>query len=117
MNFDDAISAHAAWKQKLSAYLRRPDQSIDMASLAADNHCALGQWIHSQAGAITSDAKFVELKREHANFHRLAADVARRANAGENVSEEVYLGANSPYAKCSSRVVQLIMDMKRKIAA
>jgi len=117
MNFDDAISAHAAWKQKLAAYLRRPDGSIDLAALGADNKCPLGQWIHSQSGGITSDAKFAELKREHANFHRMAADVARRANASENVSEEVCLGANSPYAKCSGHVVQLFMDMKRKIAA
>jgi len=117
MNFDDAITAHSGWKQKLAAYLRRPDGSIDVASLAADSHCALGQWIHSQSGAITSDPRFAELKREHASFHRAAAEVVRRANAGANVSEEIALGAKSPYAECSSRVIQLIMEMKRKLAA
>lgn len=117
MNFDDAVSTHSAWKQKLAAYLRHPDKSIDVAALASDNHCALGQWLHSQSGGVASDAKFLELKREHANFHHSAAELVQRANAGENVSAELALGSNSTYAKCSSRVVQLILEMKKRKAA
>ena len=117
MNFDDAIKAHASWKQKLANYLVKPDGSIDVATLATDNRCTLGQWIHQEAAKYVSDGLFAELRREHADFHRAAADLVRRADAGERVSQEAALGAKSFYGKCSSRVVQLIMDMRRRTPA
>ena len=112
MNFDEAIAAHSAWKQKLAIYLTKPDKSIDAEKLALDNQCELGKWIHSQSGL--AGAAFQELKKDHANFHKAASDVVKRADAGQKVTEEVALGAASPYAACSSRVVSALMRMKRE---
>ena len=75
MNFDDAIRAHTAWKFKLEAYLRKPDHSINSAELQRDNQCELGRWIYSQTDAHASDAILVELKKDHADFHRIAASL------------------------------------------
>ncbi len=116
MDFDDAVQVHGAWKDRLAAYLRKPDGSINAATLAKDDHCSLGKWIRSQSGECAADATFVDLKREHANFHRAAAEIVNQANSGAGVSSDVVLGANSPYLRCSSRVVQLIMGMKAKLA-
>ena len=116
MNFDEAIAAHSAWKQKLAIYLTKPDKSIDAGKLAQDHHCDLGKWIYSQGGALASNATFAELKTEHSNFHLAAADVVRKADAGQAVSEEISLGAKSPYASCSSKVVTALMKMKRENA-
>ena len=111
MNFNDAITAHSAWKRRLTAYLQKPDKSIDPVQLAKDDQCELGQWIHAELSKHASDPRYSELKKEHANFHRAAADVVRRANAGQAVSAETVLGAKSEYGNCSSRVVQAIMQM------
>jgi len=117
MDLDKAIAVHSAWKQKLAVYLRNPDKSIDVANLAKDNLCELGQWIQAEAPRYAADAAFLALKKEHANFHRAAADVVRRADAGQKTSEEVSIGASSAYATCSNRVVQAIMQLKRSRAS
>ena len=114
MNFDEAIAAHSSWKQKLSLYLAKPDKSIDAAKLEKDNQCELGKWIYSEAGKMGSQEVFVELKQEHARFHVAAADVVKRADSGQKVSEEIALGAKSPYAECSTNVVKALMRMKRE---
>src|SRR6266704_4374696 len=101
MNFDEAVVAHSAWKRKLTAYLAKPDKSIDPARLEKDNNCELGKWIESQQAVYASNKTFGELRKKHADFHRAAADVVRRADAGQSVSAEVTLGGKSVYANCS----------------
>ncbi|HEY4364253.1 MAG TPA: CZB domain-containing protein [Bryobacteraceae bacterium] len=113
MDFNAAIRAHSAWKQKLADYLRKPDQSIDVAKLGQDDQCDLGRWIQAEAKSHALDAAFVELKKEHASFHRVAADVVRRANAGQKVSEEVALCGKSPFATASAHVVMAITKLKQ----
>jgi len=49
-----------------------------------------------------------------ANFHPAAAELVKRADLGEKVSEQASLGANSPYVKLSSHVVQLILKVKQR---
>jgi methyl-accepting chemotaxis protein len=114
MDFDGAVAAHSAWKAKLGKYLRNPDKSLNAASIAMDDQCALGQWLHGEGRKYSSDPEFSELKKEHANFHLAASNLVKRADLGENVSEDATLGANSPYAKLSSHVVQLIIKVKQK---
>ena len=117
MNFDEAIAAHSAWKQKLAIYLAKPDKSIDSAKLALDNQCELGKWIHSQGAPLTGNAAFQELKKEHANFHKAASDIVKRADSGQKVTEEIALGGKSPYAACSGKVVNALVKMKRESAS
>ena len=114
MDFDGAIAAHSAWKAKLSGYLRNPDRSLNAANIGLDDQCPLGQWLHGEGKKYSADPEFSELKKEHANFHLAASDLVRRADLGEKVSEEASLGANSPYVKLSSHVVQLIVKVKQK---
>lgn len=49
MNLDEAVQGHTAWKIKLAAYLRRPDDSIDQSEASNDHRCPLGQWLHGEA--------------------------------------------------------------------
>lgn len=116
MNFDDAIRAHSAWKTKLSAYLNNPDGSLKPEEIEPDNACALGQWIHEEGIAHSGDSDYQELKKIHANFHKAAAEVVRRADSGEAVAEDVALGATSDFAKHSSAIVSGIMKLRRKVS-
>ena len=114
MDFNAAIAAHSAWKRKLAQYVAKPDKSIDPAQLEKDDRCELGRWIYGEGRKHASDPTFKELTKEHADFHRAAADVVRRANAGNSVSEEVVLGARSAYARATTAVVQALMALKQK---
>lgn len=114
MNFDDAIKAHTSWKMKLSAYISKPDKSLDHNVVCKDNMCDLGKWIHGEGGVkLSADNEFGKLKKTHAEFHIEAASIIKRAEANENVSEEIMLGSSSKFAKLSNDIVALLMVMKR----
>ncbi len=114
MDFDQAISAHSAWKMKLSTYLRKPDGSIKSAEVQVDNKCALGQWIYGEGAKWNTLPEYTTLKNEHAKFHKAAAEVVRKADSGDSVSEDIALGSKSDFAAASNAVVSSIMAIRRK---
>lgn len=118
MDFDSAIAAHGEWKHKLAKYLQKPDRSLDPGKVGRDDACPLGQWIHGEAGKrFATLPELTVLRAEHARFHREAASIVKRADAGENVSGLVALGGTSPFALASSSVVQAILQMKKSVPA
>ncbi|WP_439493971.1 CZB domain-containing protein, partial [Bosea sp. (in: a-proteobacteria)] len=116
-DFDRAVRAHSDWKMKLGAYIRRPDQTLRAVEVARDDVCELGCWIHGPGRNMAGAKEYSELKSAHAAFHRTAADIVRRADAGETVSEDIALSATSPYSNASSHVIQAIVAMKRRTAS
>lgn len=114
MDFDGAIKAHSAWKMKLSQYLAKPDGSLKPADIQQDNKCDLGKWIYGEGAEFSTLSEYNTLKTEHATFHKCAAEVVRKADSGQSVSEEVALGSKSEFATASSAVVGAIMSMRRK---
>lgn len=114
MDFQGAINAHVAWKMKLSKYLRSADGSLDPILIERDDGCELGRWMKGE-GAVKcgNKAPFVTLLTEHARFHKAAAEIVRKANAGLNVTDETALGGGSPFTKASTAVVAALMDLRR----
>jgi hypothetical protein len=117
MDFDHAIAAHSAWKAKLSNYLKKPDHSLNPAQVSLDNACELGKWIAGEGKQFAGLPEFAKVKADHARFHKVAANVVQRANAGEHLLEEVSLGAKSEFASASNAVVRSLMALKSKVAA
>lgn len=113
MNFEEAIQAHSAWKLKLSTYLRKPDGSLNSATIRLDNKCALGQWLHGEGRKFSNVPEYKKLVAEHARFHRAAAAVVDKANSGKSTSEETALGGKSEFGSASTSVVALILNMKK----
>jgi Chemoreceptor zinc-binding domain len=112
MNFDQAVSAHVQWKSKLATYIAKPDHSLNADTVAKDNECDLGKWLHGEGRKYAKLSEFQKLVTDHARFHVAAADVVRKANAGQKASEEVALGSKSEYAAASNAVVTSLMHMK-----
>lgn len=117
MNFDDAINAHAAWKMKLSSYIRNPDDSLDPDVVCKDDQCILGKWIHGEGASYSANNEYGMLKAAHASFHKEAADIIRRAKKGEKVTDEVSLGAKSKFAEYSNQIVTHIRTLRAKVKA
>jgi hypothetical protein len=114
MNFDNAIAAHSSWKRKLAAYVQKPDRSLNAAEIGKDNQCELGKWIVDLGAQFSTLPEFAKLKSEHARFHKAAADVIRRADAGAKVSGELAIDAKSEFMNASREVVTAIAAMKSK---
>jgi hypothetical protein len=114
LNFDQAISAHLAWRLKFTSYLQRPDGSLDPVEVGAETRCDLGKWIAGDGLKFFKLPEFRKLKIEHARFHRAAAELVDRANRGENVAPEVELGARSEFVFASTAIVLAIKGMKAK---
>jgi len=116
MNLDEAVQAHAAWKIKLTAYLRKCDGSLNPAEVGSDNRCALGQWLLGEGKQFSSMPEYRALIDEHARFHRSAGAIVEKANKGQDIAAESSLGAGSDYGVASKSVVKAIMDLKKKVA-
>ncbi len=117
MNFDEAIKAHSAWKMKLSNYLKNPDGSLKASEIEQDNKCQLGQWIYGDGAKFSALPEYSTLKAEHARFHKAAANVVRKADSGQDTSEDTALAGSSEFAKASAAVVTAIMKIRSKSAA
>ncbi len=115
MDFDEAIAAHSVWKKKLSKYLANPDHSLHPEEIAPDDRCELGKWIAAEGKKHAKLPEYTAVKSGHARFHKVAADIVQRANAGQHVAEEAALGAKSEFAAVSSAVVLAIMALKSKV--
>lgn len=115
MNFNDAVKAHAAWKFKLSDYIRKPDRSLSADHVCKDNQCELGKWIYSEGLSYNTLPEYTHLKTEHARFHKAAGDIIRQADSGANVTDAIALGGDSEFSKASTAVVSAIMAMQSKV--
>jgi hypothetical protein len=115
MKVEDAIMAHARWKTRLTGYLNNPDGSISTAELGVDNHCELGKWIHGEASRTVPVAELSALKVGHAKFHRAAADVVRKVDAGAVVDQNAMLGFQSEFGAASLAVVNQLKALAPKI--
>jgi len=116
MNFDEAIAVHSNWKMKLSRYLSKPDGTLKPADIAPGNRCDLGKWSAGEGAKFSALPQFNSLREQHTHFHKAAAEIVRRADAGEKVAEDVALGANSDFSHASTAVVQAIMGMKNGVS-
>jgi methyl-accepting chemotaxis protein len=115
VNFDEAIVAHTNWKMKLTSYISKPDHSLKASVVGSPHDCALGKWIDSEGKKYSTAPEFTALVSGHANFHKAAAAIITKADAGQKVTEEIALGAHSEYASASTAVVKSIMAMKSKL--
>lgn len=116
MDFDQAVVAHGAWKNKLVEYLTKRDGSLKPADLFVDNKCSLGQWIHGEGMKYSKFPEFAAPRDEHARFHKAVAEVVRHADEGKSITAETALGARSEFSSASSAVVLAIVNMKKHAA-
>jgi methyl-accepting chemotaxis protein len=116
MNFDRAVEAHAKWKQKLAAYIAKPDRSLNADETGRDDGCELGQWLHGKGRRFSDRPEFAQLIRDHADFHAAAGEIIRGADAGRITGQEIALGGRSRYAQVSTAVVGSLMKIKAALA-
>lgn len=115
MDFDEAVCTHSKWKRKLRHCLANHDCSLSPTDVSLDDKCVLGQWIYSEGATYSSLPEYTKLKYEHTRFHMVAAELVRKANAGDSVDAEMEPCANSEFSTSSAAIVMALMAMKKRL--
>jgi hypothetical protein len=117
LNFASAIESHLRWKARLADYIAgRSTETLDVAVIACDDKCVLGQWLYSTGKQkFGSHSEFERLRVTHAIFHRCASDVVRFADAGEQRQALEMITAGD-YAKTSAQVIRQLSALWKKVS-
>ncbi len=117
MDFNTALAKHAEWKLKFRTAISKND-SMDAITIAKDNCCDLGKWLHGEAKIKFSKlGSYTDCLSTHASFHKEAGKVANTINAKKFKEAEAMLGAGTPYSAASNKVGSAILNLKKEIGA
>ncbi len=108
--FFKALEAHTVWKIRLRNYLDGSSQeNLDPDVVCLDNQCSLGKWIYSEGQNYQDMGAYEQLRTVHADFHRCAADIIRKADAGQAAEAEQIF--RSTYVSLSRNITKLLVSM------
>jgi methyl-accepting chemotaxis protein len=108
------IAAHGLWKYRLHEAAVSGRSSHTPATVARDDRCAFGRWLHGdELRAQHGQPAHEELRTLHASFHVIAADVLRLALDGRRDEAIERMAAGSDFLRVSTRLVQLVDDRRR----
>lgn len=114
MDLNNAVHKHAEWKTKLRSAISKHEQ-MDVATLAKDNCCELGKWLHGEARAKFSQlVSHGECIQKHAAFHVEVAKVATAVNAKKFAAAEAMLEAGTAYARISSALSVAFIRLRKE---
>ncbi len=110
---DKAIGAHGAWKVKLRQNI---DGTLALvpAEVGVDNRCEFGKWLYSLAGTpISTDPRYKEILELHKAFHKIAATVVTKVQAGDKAGAETSIGLKGDYTVASAQLTAKMMEWKK----
>jgi hypothetical protein len=89
----EALKAHGAWKHKLRSAAAAGDRGLPVADIYRPDHCRFGKWLQTVPAAEGGE-HLAEVQRLHADFHRIAGDIASLIQRGR--SEEALQAIDGP---------------------
>lgn len=110
---DKAIGAHGAWKVKLRQNI---DGTLALvpAEVGVDNRCEFGKWLYSLAGTpVAADPHYKEILDLHKAFHKIAATVVTKVQAGDKAGAETSIGLKGDYTVASAKLTAKMVEWKR----
>lgn len=114
IDLSNAIERHSAWKVKLRSAITN-QETVDAVSLAKDNCCELGKWLHGDGKASHGSLPSFSLcLNQHATFHREVGKIATMINARQFSQAEVMLGFGTPYQVASSAIGVSLRNLKKE---
>jgi len=116
IDLTEAVEAHIGWKLRLQSYLDgKSAEKLDPMVICRDDQCKLGKWIHGPAmNHFHAFEPFHELRADHAQFHYVAANVVKNAQANDRAAaEEIFKGE---YQKISHKVVIALTELNSLVS-
>jgi len=103
-----AIAAHGAWKTKFRDFMVGKIE-LDAGKVAPNNLCDFGKWLERE-GAEELGGDFQEINSLHSQFHRIAAEVVRKKQAGNTAAAEKSLALTGDFGRTSSSLIHKLME-------
>lgn len=114
MDLNEAVGKHAEWKLKFRKAIAE-HATMDAETIAKDNCCELGKWLHGEAKAkLGNFSSYAECIAKHAAFHTEAGKVAKAINAKSYIEAESMISSDTAYLAASSAVGLAIMHLKKE---
>jgi len=103
-DIEEAIGAHARWVSELRQAVLDATAGTDVEAIRADDRCDFGQWLYGPrlSAEDRTTKEFEQVRRLHAEFHQLAAEVVERAAGGQTL--EAYGLLYGEYVTLSGRL-------------
>ena len=111
-----AIGAHGMWKSRLLSAISTGRLDTPVTTIERDDECDFGKFLHGpdlDAGEHAS-ADYKKVRDLHAEFHKIAAEVARLAQTGRAADARTMVD-NGRYATASGALTSAMMDWKRHL--
>jgi hypothetical protein len=111
-----AIGAHGLWRSRLLTAISTGRLDTPVATLERDDRCDFGMWLHGpdlDANAHAS-ADYRTVRDLHAEFHKVAAEVAHLAETGKPAEARAMVD-HGRYANVSGELTSAMMHWKQHI--
>ena len=87
------------------------------AEVGVDNRCEFGKWLYSLAGTpVANGPYYKEILELHKAFHKVAATVVTKVQAGDKAGAEASIGFKGDYTAASSTLTAKMMEWKKSAA-
>lgn len=104
-----AISAHGLWKARLRDAIASGKSDYNIETVAKDDQCTFGKWLHSDGKhGFSSTAEYERVRELHAEFHRVAARVLQLATGGHVNEATTAIESGSEFTAVSGNLVSLL---------
>lgn len=114
MDWMGIISAHVLWKKRLQSLLDgTSEETLNPDNIGMDNKCALGQWIYGDGQVHKEELKFEEVRLMHAEFHKMAAEITRLYQVGDQEGAARLLQGD--YSRHSERLKHRILSLANQV--
>jgi hypothetical protein len=119
LDFYEAIGVHQRWKNRFKAAVTgQSGERLDAEAVGRADACALGVWLGQLPAQAAIPADLLDaLRAEHAEFHRLAAQIIRLADSGQTEQALQALRTDAPYNRASHRVTKLLSRLYLELTA
>jgi len=113
MDLDSAIKAHAQWKMTFRSAISNK-QRLDAATIAKDDCCELGKWLHGEArGQLGGKPQYATLLQRHKEFHTEAGKVAALINSNQFDRASQAIENGTPFAGASNDVGVAVIALRK----
>jgi hypothetical protein len=112
---DKAISAHKEWKSRLENAIATGSSDILPIVVKKDDICEFGKWLYSLSATEKLSEDYNIVRKLHAEFHAIAADILQHAVSAEIDEAKRKLSFGGTYGIASSKLCTALYDWKKKL--
>ena len=117
MHLGNAIAAHDEWKITFRTAIAN-HETLDLAMIAADNCCELGQWLYGEGKRLFGKLPtHTHCLATHKLFHQEAGKIAEAINAANFTDADSMMAAHTPFSRTSKALAAAILRLKKDAAS